>query len=688
MQMRAKIMLRMTTLCLLFFLVCLNGKAQVTIGSGHTPNKAALLDINEITSVGGETVNHGGILYPRVYLLKKDQLVPFFPAADTVTTNYKTQQKPLHKGLVVYNLTNDSDDSDGEGFEEGIYYWDGEKWVRTEKGKEPSVFTVKNCNLIKVYGDYSNGVPLTTANYLSIEVEITRAGAYSISAVANSDNGYFYLSSGEFLATGDFTLIVPGMGNPIDHQTDHFTLSLNNDPHNGGSNPPCTFDVEVKDSAIRPEYQMECSATKVIGDYYEELALTSGNYIEVTLTVPMSSMGASYEITTNEVDGIKFSGKGILNTTTQIVRLNGEGTPFDTRDKKFYITSNSESSTATCVATVFMIIPAKRVMTIGYTGSNYGYNLGDIPGANRSNHSNNLLTSKENFGPHSWSIVRYAGFNNKSSNLITSAAADDGRDIVALSDDISQSISSAEFERLLFGLGNYPKMDIVIIGYNTDMFYAGTNPAAKADLLVRFLKEGGIVLMFCEQLYTNQVFLRKVFNNNNINISAGLAAGTRYTLGYEGNNEAMKATFAKRNDPILDGPFGDIYGSKVGEDASTTYYATGLPMEEVVLYASNVASGSSKITDPTAATLFRHATLPFVWSGDGGFNSSNQTNTLESICPFKLTSRVINGHTYPFYPTFRQDFGASNTYVYNAVFTANAIAWCIKTAEELRKASQ
>ena len=132
-----------------------------------------------------------------------------------------------------------------------------------------------------------------------------------------------------------------------------------------------------------------------------------------------------------------------------------------------------------------------------------------------------------------------------------------------------------------------------------------------------------------------------------------------------------------------------------GEDASTTYYATNLPLEEVTLYSSNQnisGAGASSTLVENSATAFRHNTLPFVWVGDGGFNSNNTSTAASTICPFKLTSKTISGQVYANFPSYRARFGPTAATqiwnVYNAIFTANSMAWCIKRAEELKRAQK
>lgn len=682
---------------LLFFSTGVN--AQVTIGADAIPEKAALLDVKDQVPAtpGDATSTTGGILFPRVYLQKHNALLPFFTPADTTSVDYKNVQKPAHTGLFVYNLFDDSDDVNGQGFEPGPYYWDGEKWLRMEKARTPAILSIEDCSRdISVFGSYGNDVALDGSNFIRVTVIVSKPGYYTLTATAAIDNGYFFHTSGEFFSSGTYQIVVPGMGKPVNHGADRFTVLLNDKGENG-NNPACTFDVNVKNTSVRPRYGMDCSLTTLSGEYYEEQRLNSTHYIDITLNVESGSSGAEWEIHTNEVDGIKFSGSGTLgNASSQTVRIYGEGVPFDIRDKQFYIISNSESSTATCQTTVFMIIPPKRVMTIG-AASVYGYNLGQsyTDYSTYVNYPNRMLTDKNNFGPYRHSIVRYAGFTNRTGstgNQITATGADHGGSIVQLTDAVSTNMTAARFGDYLFGRTGYPKMDMVIIGYSSNMFAAGTGYAAKADSLIKFMEQGGIVLMFCEAQSSNQALLRKVFKNDAVTVTAGSGAGSRYKLGYDGSDESMRQFYAKSDDPILVGPFANISGSLVGEDASTTYFADNLPMDQVVLYAGpNEVGRTAASRSNSGATIFRHQSLPFVWSGDGGFNSSNgtsqnfDTDGNENICPFKLQTRTINGQIYPNYPTYRKNFGGGANYVYNAVFTANAIAWCIQKSEELRK---
>lgn len=126
-------------------------RAQVTIGSGEEPAKAALLDIKEQNSAsGGATATSGGVLLPRVNLVSLTTLEPFISGGGSAT------EKTTHKGLVVYNLT------DNSTFKPGLYYWDGAQW-NMSKG----VDITANNGLTKTGDNIQLGGVLTKATTIS-----------------------------------------------------------------------------------------------------------------------------------------------------------------------------------------------------------------------------------------------------------------------------------------------------------------------------------------------------------------------------------------------------------------------------------------------------------------------------------------------------------------------------------------
>ncbi|MDR1883087.1 MAG: hypothetical protein LBR26_09965 [Prevotella sp.] len=709
----------------IFLIMSVSGRlyAQVTIGSNIQPEKAALVDIKEKTDkTGGQTVDNGGLLLPRVNLERKHQLYPFIREKGYAPSNYNdpgydpdiadpvyAAEKPVHIGLIVYNLT---DDDDKELYP-GLNQWDGKKWNCFQQKATTAQFEFE-CSTVQVLGQYGDGVALNSSNYIKVTLNVTRVGMYTISAAANPDNGYFYETSGVFYSPGIFSLTIPGTGQPVNHTQgsnladpgddtpDQFTLTSSG----GGSD--CNFTVNVRSTAVRPEFSIDCSATVVEGMYFEDTPLSStpnpingqSHRMKVTLeNIPPSAYGSIAVLETNTVDGISFKGESVLTSSTQEIYLTGTGIPRGLNEKRFTITSNSESSFESCEAVVYMLVPRKRLMTLGNTSS-YGYNAGMVDTRNPPNNLNAMLTDKNNFGYNQWSIVRFQGFNNISasstSNFISSsnpdAWVDDQRDIVALETATWQNMSAATLESFLKGTNGHTKVDIFMIGYNTD-YYRNSNAgdAARCQKLVDFVKSGGILMICSESTNSNGNFMNLLFNNPSpaIGSASGAGLGSNYTLGFNNGNmpPEMRPYYCRDDDPILRGPFEDILGRNWGEDASITMYVTNLPLDKVVIYSGAREIGNTS-RPADGVTIFRHKEYPFVFVGDGGFNSSESRSywdTLSDVCPFVLTSKMINGRTYTNYPTFRFRFGGLNNRVYNTIFTANAFAWCIYQAEEYRR---
>jgi hypothetical protein len=93
---------------------------QVTIGSGNPPAKGALLDLKENEAPNGSATTTKGIIFPRVNLAGLNSLEPLLSAADAADATQKT----THTGIVVYNINTASN------LQEGLYCWDGAKWVK------------------------------------------------------------------------------------------------------------------------------------------------------------------------------------------------------------------------------------------------------------------------------------------------------------------------------------------------------------------------------------------------------------------------------------------------------------------------------------------------------------------------------------------------------------------------------
>lgn len=569
-----------------FYSQTYNGAVGINTTS---PNPNSVLDVISAN-------NNKGILIPRLTEAQRDAI---------------TINKPQDDGLTIYNTTEDC-----------FNYWsladDEWKSVCGQLGK--AVFTI-DCSAAKAMGTYVKGRDLTASNYLSISVNVTKIGNYTISGTTS--NGYNFYGTGTFLNTGIQTIRIAGQGNPLNIQTDTVSLNAN------GTDVTCTPPVSVTVLSPAGTFTMSCGSATVNGVYKVGTVLGASNTI--TLPVNVSSLG-SYTVTSNTVDGISFSGSGTFTATgNQNITLSGTGTPTSTSVKTLTLTSDSQGGVSTtCNVNVIVVIPAKKMLTIGL-GTTYGYNL-----SNTGRPSNALITTNTNYGTLPASIVKYEGW----SQII----------------DGSNSPSAAQLNTWL--LGTAP-VDIVVIGYSYGM------NAAEASIFLQYLQKGGVILSFCEDNAGNQNFFRTIFNDPSITQSttAGSGDGRTYTLPIT-------------SDEIINGPFGDIRGKLWGDDATDAVYFTGLPSGEISVYSNATNANNNTGTVSGAVTAFRHKSFNLVWVGEGGFNSqSGNTGDLNSntICPFILDANKK--------PTPKTTYGTTGTLIYNSTFTANAVAWAIKQAE-------
>ncbi|GHV06100.1 hypothetical protein FACS189416_6450 [Bacteroidia bacterium] len=108
-------------------------QAQVTIGMGTPPARAALLELKtqeaanppDANDEANVTSTRGGLLLPRVKLANPATLEPFISDSDPDwVDSTRTRIKELHTGLTVYNLTDDA------AFKLGFHTWNGQRWIR------------------------------------------------------------------------------------------------------------------------------------------------------------------------------------------------------------------------------------------------------------------------------------------------------------------------------------------------------------------------------------------------------------------------------------------------------------------------------------------------------------------------------------------------------------------------------
>lgn len=197
------------------------------------------------------------------------------------------------------------------------------------------------CTGASVGGTYTVGVALVPANTLTIQVDVTTLGTYSIAA--GSVAGFVFTGNGTFTSTGLQNVTLNGVGTPLTAGNAAVTVT------NIAST--CTFNVTVLPAAVVPAvYTFDggsgvCTNFLLAGTYTINTAVTAAN--TVTLNVNVTTPG-TYTITTNTVNGMFFTKTGTFTTTgNNTVVLNASGTPTAAGNATYYA-----AGTSTCNFTV------------------------------------------------------------------------------------------------------------------------------------------------------------------------------------------------------------------------------------------------------------------------------------------------------------------------------------------------
>ena len=176
------------------------------------------------------------------------------------------------------------------------------------------------CNLAIPTGTYTQGVALTAANTVPIQVNVVTPGTYTIST--NTVNGVSFSKTGTFTTTGLQNVILSGSGTPVNSGLQNYTVSF------GTSN--CLFLVLYTAGSGAATGTLggtpgACTPVTPAGVYTQGVALTAAN--TVTIQVTVNTLG-TYSISTNTVNGVVFSKSGTFTVTgPQNLILAGSGTP-------------------------------------------------------------------------------------------------------------------------------------------------------------------------------------------------------------------------------------------------------------------------------------------------------------------------------------------------------------------------
>ncbi len=167
-------------------------------------------------------------------------------------------------------------------------------------------------------GTYSAGTALNASNNVTINVNVTTVGAYSLTSTLS--NGVTFSGSGVFTTTGNQAIVLTGTGTPVTSGSTNIPLSI------GTSS--CSFNISVGGAAAAATFTINCATAPVVsGTYAVGTALTAANTVAIKVDV---TVAGTYSIT-GTINGMTFSsaaGASFATTGTgQTVTLTGSGTP-------------------------------------------------------------------------------------------------------------------------------------------------------------------------------------------------------------------------------------------------------------------------------------------------------------------------------------------------------------------------
>ena len=190
-----------------------------------------------------------------------------------------------------------------------------------------------------VSGSYVAGKTLNDSNFITVDVNITKSGSYTVTT--DTVNGYSFRGTGNFSATGINTIKLTGQGKPLASGVNTFEVSFDSSF--------CFLQVTVLPSGTGAAVLTlegsggNCLDASVQGTYVKNTALNSTNKVDIKVNV--TTIG-TYNISTTPINGITFSGTGSFTTTgVQFVTLAGTGTPVNSGSITVSITVGSTSCT-------------------------------------------------------------------------------------------------------------------------------------------------------------------------------------------------------------------------------------------------------------------------------------------------------------------------------------------------------
>lgn len=526
--------------------------SQVGINTAK-PNSNAGLHISERKDPASTTApdKYNGTIIQRYTQTERDLLT-----YSDAPTNSVLKLAAQDNSLMIFNTT------------ENCYnYWNGTtlQW-QSMCGSSNAVFTF-NCSTVTVNGTYNKGSELNSTNYISVNVNVTQVGKYSFTLTPNTPaaaaNGYSFYTEGVFTATGPQTIRLRGTGIPMAAQVDEFTLKTT------GSATTCS-PIQIKVNPNIAAYSLNCGTAQVNGTYKKGTALNATNTI--TMSVYVNAIGA-YNITTNTVNGMSFSGSGTFTSTgQQTITLQGTGTPVTFDNADIAITANTPSGNANCSVTVLITIPP---LTYAVIGSNIW----------------SWASSGANVRP---SALQYNFVTNPKIKL----------------ESFTQLWSATSAAEATTNLNGAVKPDIILY-----YAYGAAPTSALTTALTNYVNAGGAIIYGSADGTSADV---------TIMINGIFGTGTPASAQTSGGSQGGYAVNNIPTDPIINGPYGNAAGSFWTESNGSTGSVVfqNIPAGSVQIAGSQPYGRTDGVAN--GSIVWYNAAKNFVFFGDSTQGDNSQ----------------------------------------------------------------
>ncbi len=178
-----------------------------------------------------------------------------------------------------------------------------------------------SCTAAVVTNNYIMDTTLKSSNTVTLNVTVIAVGPFTLNT--DTINGMSFSASGIFTSTGENKVVLKGAGIPAQFGSFTFTPIIDSSA--------CTFAVFVK--PLPADYVLESFTANAVTtcNHYEEGTCIAGQALADSNIIFIRAYCVTpgcYTISTNTINGMTFSGTGILYTAgSHDVPLTGTGTP-------------------------------------------------------------------------------------------------------------------------------------------------------------------------------------------------------------------------------------------------------------------------------------------------------------------------------------------------------------------------